>query len=172
MFVFTILYLQTKPNETVCPVIFDSVLCWPQTSAGTLAILPCFNEFKGMKYDSSRKSQIILYYYRKLFFFSFWATGNNNNNNNCTWKYIWFSVFCFFFASSIENATRYCYPNGTWENANFDQCQYLGESTMVHEFMPSVDLPFYIYCIGNILSLISLSLGLVVFIRFKQVFLL
>lgn len=72
--------------------------------------------------------------------------------------------------SEIENATRYCYPNGTWENANFDQCQYLGEATMIHEFTPSVDLPFYIYCIGYVLSLISLSLGLVVFLHFKQVF--
>lgn len=76
----------------------------------------------------------------------------------------------FFFVTHIENATRYCYPNGTWENANFDQCQYLGEATMVHEFTPSVDLPFYIYCLGYILSLVSLSLGLAVFIYFKQVF--
>lgn len=41
---------------------------------------------------------------------------------------------------------------------------------MVHEFTPSVDLPFYIYCLGYILSLVSLSLGLAVFIHFKQVF--
>lgn len=70
-----------------------------------------------------------------------------------------------------ENATRYCYPNGTWESANFDQCQYLGEATAVNEFTPTVDLPFYIYCIGYVLSLISLSLALIVFIHFKQVFL-
>lgn len=62
MFVLLFLFvLQAKPNGTVCPVIFDSVLCWPQTSAGTLAILPCFNEFKGMKYDSSRKSNQQIY---------------------------------------------------------------------------------------------------------------
>lgn len=33
----------------------DTVLCWPRTLGGTTAYLPCFEEFNGIKYDSSGK---------------------------------------------------------------------------------------------------------------------
>ncbi|XP_063240041.1 diuretic hormone receptor-like isoform X2 [Bacillus rossius redtenbacheri] len=36
-----------------CPAAWDMVLCWPRTRAGTTARLPCFEEFKGVKYDTS-----------------------------------------------------------------------------------------------------------------------
>jgi len=36
-----------------CPSSFDSVLCWPRTNAGSLAVLPCFEEFKGVHYDTT-----------------------------------------------------------------------------------------------------------------------
>lgn len=38
-----------------CPTFFDLVSCWPRTPPGTLAVLPCFSEFKGVQYDTSRK---------------------------------------------------------------------------------------------------------------------
>jgi len=36
-----------------CPSSFDSVLCWPRTNAGSLAVLPCIEEFKGIHYDTT-----------------------------------------------------------------------------------------------------------------------
>ena len=42
-----------------CPQFWDTLLCWPKTPAGTLALLPCFDEFRGIKYDTSRKYHLI-----------------------------------------------------------------------------------------------------------------
>ncbi|XP_069700681.1 diuretic hormone receptor [Periplaneta americana] len=39
-----------------CPHFYDTLLCWPRTPAGTLALLPCFEEFNGIKYDTSRNA--------------------------------------------------------------------------------------------------------------------
>ncbi|KAM8713057.1 hypothetical protein ACLKA7_013383 [Drosophila subpalustris] len=39
-----------------CPTAFDSVLCWPRTKAGSWAILPCFEEFKGVHYDTTENA--------------------------------------------------------------------------------------------------------------------
>ncbi|KAL2733777.1 diuretic hormone receptor-like isoform X1 [Vespula squamosa] len=36
-----------------CEVSWDSLLCWPYTSPGTLAILPCFEELNGIRYDNT-----------------------------------------------------------------------------------------------------------------------
>lgn len=44
-------------NDTVdagCAPNFDSVLCWPRTPLGTLALLPCLEELNGIYYDTSR----------------------------------------------------------------------------------------------------------------------
>jgi hypothetical protein len=38
-----------------CPYFYDTVLCWPKTPAGTLALLPCFEELNGIKYDTARE---------------------------------------------------------------------------------------------------------------------
>jgi len=38
-----------------CPYSYDTLLCWPKTPAGNLALLPCFEEFNGIKYDTSRE---------------------------------------------------------------------------------------------------------------------
>lgn len=38
-----------------CPYAYDTLLCWPKTPAGTLALLPCFDELNGIKYDTSRE---------------------------------------------------------------------------------------------------------------------
>lgn len=38
-----------------CPPSYDTLLCWPETQAGTLATLPCFEELNGIKYDTNRE---------------------------------------------------------------------------------------------------------------------
>lgn len=40
-----------------CPTMFDSILCWPKTKAGTLASLQCLEEFRGVHYDTSSENQ-------------------------------------------------------------------------------------------------------------------
>ena len=42
-------------SELFCPYSYDTLLCWPKTPAGNLAILPCFEELNGIKYDTSRE---------------------------------------------------------------------------------------------------------------------
>nr|XP_050849101.1 diuretic hormone receptor-like isoform X1 [Vespula vulgaris] len=39
-----------------CEVSWDSLLCWPYTSPGTLAILPCFEELNGIRYDNTQNA--------------------------------------------------------------------------------------------------------------------
>ncbi|ALC40695.1 Dh44-R2 [Drosophila busckii] len=39
-----------------CATAFDTVLCWPRTKAGNWAILPCFEEFKGVHYDTTENA--------------------------------------------------------------------------------------------------------------------
>uniref|UniRef100_A0A1B0A4Q4 G-protein coupled receptors family 2 profile 2 domain-containing protein n=1 Tax=Glossina pallidipes TaxID=7398 RepID=A0A1B0A4Q4_GLOPL len=48
---------EVTTNSSSCPVSFDSVLCWPSTPAGSWAALPCFKEFKGVRYDNSHVKQ-------------------------------------------------------------------------------------------------------------------
>ncbi|KAK6627199.1 hypothetical protein RUM44_009676 [Polyplax serrata] len=40
-------------HEVHCDWHNDTVLCWPRTLRGTTAYLPCFDEYNGIKYDSS-----------------------------------------------------------------------------------------------------------------------
>ncbi|KAL9913867.1 diuretic hormone receptor isoform X1 [Glossina fuscipes] len=47
---------EVTTNNSSCPVSFDSVLCWPSTPAGAWAALPCFKEFKGVRYDNSQNA--------------------------------------------------------------------------------------------------------------------
>ncbi|XP_037946618.1 diuretic hormone receptor isoform X2 [Teleopsis dalmanni] len=123
---------QHKPNDSAtnirlhsalaagCPVSFDSVLCWPRTPPGKLAVLPCFEEFKGVHYDTT------------------------------------------------QNATRYCFPNGTWDSySNYDKCHH-APSMPVPDFAPSIELPAYIYCCGYFISFTALILALIVFLCFKD----
>ena len=42
-------------DQIYCNRTWDKVLCWPPTPAGTTAVLPCFEEFNGIKYDTSGK---------------------------------------------------------------------------------------------------------------------
>ncbi|KAK7065260.1 Corticotropin-releasing factor receptor 2 [Halocaridina rubra] len=36
-----------------CPVRFDGVSCWPETSQGSLAVIPCFEHFNEVEYEPS-----------------------------------------------------------------------------------------------------------------------
>ncbi|KAH8372981.1 hypothetical protein KR009_009408 [Drosophila setifemur] len=105
-----------------CPSSFDSVLCWPRTNAGSLAVLPCFEEFKGLHYDTT------------------------------------------------DNATRFCFENGTWDHySDYDRChQQSGSVPVVPDFSPSVDLPAIIYACGYFLSFATLVVALIIFLSFKD----
>lgn len=69
----------------------------------------------------------------------------------------------------LENATRFCYANGTWDTyADYDLCQHVWkELTDEIDVLPHVELATNIYSAGYMLSLLALSLGLIVFIHFK-----
>ena len=38
-----------------CNSTWDGIICWPTTPAGATAVLPCFDELNGIKYDTERK---------------------------------------------------------------------------------------------------------------------
>ncbi|KAH8347996.1 hypothetical protein KR084_002966 [Drosophila pseudotakahashii] len=105
-----------------CPSSFDSVLCWPRTNAGSLAVLPCIEEFKGIHYDTT------------------------------------------------DNATRFCFPNGTWDHySDYDRChQNSGSIPLVPDFSPNVELPAIIYACGYFLSFATLVVALIIFLSFKD----
>lgn len=42
-------------DPTGCQIKFDGVSCWPETPAGTLATISCFEEFNGLFYDTTRE---------------------------------------------------------------------------------------------------------------------
>ncbi|XP_049294904.1 diuretic hormone receptor-like isoform X2 [Anopheles funestus] len=99
-----------------CPVDFDRVLCWPKTDPGTWAVLPCFEEFKGVHYDVT------------------------------------------------QNATRYCHPNGRWDNySHYAACHHVNEPPP-----DIVEISSIIYYTGYIISLVALSLAVIVFVYFKD----
>uniref|UniRef100_A0A182M0H7 G-protein coupled receptors family 2 profile 1 domain-containing protein n=1 Tax=Anopheles culicifacies TaxID=139723 RepID=A0A182M0H7_9DIPT len=52
-------------QDVACPSFFDMVSCWPRTPPGTLAVLPCFAELKGVQYDSSRVREFQLKQYTR-----------------------------------------------------------------------------------------------------------
>ncbi|XP_064542956.1 diuretic hormone receptor [Drosophila montana] len=39
-----------------CLTQFDTILCWPRTARGTLAVLQCMDELQGIHYDSSKNA--------------------------------------------------------------------------------------------------------------------
>lgn len=46
--------LENRPGRG-CGIVWDSLLCWPHTQPGAQAILPCFEELNGIRYDINRK---------------------------------------------------------------------------------------------------------------------
>ncbi|XP_051860373.1 diuretic hormone receptor [Drosophila albomicans] len=45
-----------------CNTQFDSILCWPRTARGTLAVLQCMDELQGIHYDSSKNATRFCHY--------------------------------------------------------------------------------------------------------------
>ncbi|KAL3218179.1 hypothetical protein MRX96_031710, partial [Rhipicephalus microplus] len=39
---------------TSCPVVWDGLTCWPQTTASSLAVVPCFASLNGLDYDTTQ----------------------------------------------------------------------------------------------------------------------
>jgi hypothetical protein len=58
--------LSESTSTVYCNRSWDSLLCWPKTSAGSLAVLPCFEELNGIKYDVSREYSLLLILLVKL----------------------------------------------------------------------------------------------------------
>ena len=50
-------------------------MCWPRTRIGSVAVQPCFGEFRGLRYDISRE-------YIQHFFFHFY------------YPFLWFNSMC------------------------------------------------------------------------------
>lgn len=70
----------------------------------------------------------------------------------------------------IENASRFCHANGTWDKyANYDQCDQI-DLTYGIETLPHLEYITHIWTAGYTLSLVSLILGIAIFIHFKWVF--
>lgn len=88
------------------------------------------------------------------------------------WFYLWIWICFLFISIHIENASRFCHANGTWDKANYDQCKDIVDKlTDGMDIKPHVELATNIYGAGYTLSLVALSLGLAVFIHFKWVIL-
>ena len=47
--------LGSHGSYLICNRSWDGILCWPETPAGEEAILPCFSQLNGVRYDTSRK---------------------------------------------------------------------------------------------------------------------
>lgn len=77
--------------------------------------------------------------------------------------------FSFSLQSYTENASRFCYANGTWDSyANYDQCNQI-DLTYGIETLPHLEYITHIWTAGYTLSLVSLILGIAIFIHFKWV---
>lgn len=48
-------YKSSSSKELICAPVWDSLLCWPATAAGSLSVQPCFDELNGIKYDTTSK---------------------------------------------------------------------------------------------------------------------
>ncbi|KAH0561888.1 diuretic hormone receptor-like isoform X1 [Cotesia glomerata] len=108
----------TTHEANVCPVDWDSLLCWPSTPAGTNVKLPCFDQLHGILYDSS------------------------------------------------QNASRWCWPNGTWDNrTDYSHCHEL-RSRQVAE--SSVEITTTLYFVGYSLSLSTLVVAVAIFLYYKE----
>ncbi|XP_031631545.1 diuretic hormone receptor-like isoform X2 [Contarinia nasturtii] len=69
---------------------------------------------------------------------------------------------------SSKNASRFCNANGTWDRPNYELCKPLEENLAQVIDASYVEIATHIYSIGYPISLIALSLGLAVFIHFKD----
>ncbi|CAB4057685.1 unnamed protein product [Lepeophtheirus salmonis] len=44
-----------------CTPLFDKISCWPGGQPNTLIIIPCFDEFRGIKYDITKNATRFCY---------------------------------------------------------------------------------------------------------------
>lgn len=77
-----------------------------------------------------------------------------------------YTIFFFFFFS--ENATKFCFANGTWNNyTNFEGC-IVNQSTLDPPDRPvDYDVNSIIYFVGYTLSFTALVFAVFIFIYFK-----
>lgn len=54
-----------KEERLECEVNWDTILCWPRTPPGTLAIIPCFEELNGISYDNTREYTSATFMYNR-----------------------------------------------------------------------------------------------------------
>lgn len=102
-------------------------------------------------------------------FLLFEIKKKNLKHQKCAWK-CKKSFAVFFSRTHTENASRFCYANGTWDNyANYDQCDQI-DLTYGIETLPHLERITHIWTAGYTLSLVSLILGIAIFIHFKWVF--
>ncbi|XP_025160006.1 diuretic hormone receptor isoform X2 [Harpegnathos saltator] len=109
--------ISSKQEQQGCEVSWDTVLCWPRTPPGTLATIPCFEEFNGILYDNS------------------------------------------------ENASRWCWTNGTWDNySNYSLCRNVRLPVIEN----GVEIATMLYFIGYSLSLLTLVVAVCIFVYYKE----
>lgn len=42
-------------HVSICPTHYDSVICWPPTPVNSTAVVKCFAELNGIRYDDTSK---------------------------------------------------------------------------------------------------------------------
>lgn len=110
---------QEQPHEAGCEVDWDSLLCWPHTSPGTVAVLPCFEELNGIRYDNS------------------------------------------------QNASRWCWSNGTWDKySDYSACDNVIPERV--QEATGTEITTMIYFIGYSLSLFTLIVAVSIFLYYKE----
>ncbi|XP_012268724.1 diuretic hormone receptor-like isoform X2 [Athalia rosae] len=104
-------------HQSGCEVDWDSLLCWPHTSPGSLATLPCFEELNGIRYDNS------------------------------------------------QNATRWCWSNGTWDKySDYSACHDVSLTAVES----GVEITTMLYFVGYSFSLFTLIVAVSIFLYYKE----
>lgn len=106
--------------------------------------------------------------YRMIFGFSFILIVIS------AFVYILYDTNIFFFLFHplnffvhTENASRFCHANGTWDKyVNYAQCNQI-DLTHGIDTLPHLEYITHIWFAGYTLSLVSLILGIAIFIHFK-----
>ncbi|XP_012275321.1 diuretic hormone receptor isoform X2 [Orussus abietinus] len=65
---------------------------------------------------------------------------------------------------STQNATRWCWPNGTWDYSNYSSCRDLRQLAVES----GVEITSMLYFIGYTLSLLMLTVAVSIFLHFKE----
>ncbi|XP_066954996.1 diuretic hormone receptor-like [Macrobrachium rosenbergii] len=97
--------LEPDHDPSACPVKFDGVSCWPETSPGKMRAIPCFSDFNGVSYDPS-ENNATLYCHpngtwstRAFYNFCLNAVTNTSENTDST---VWAKSTIFYFGNSLS----------------------------------------------------------------------